>query len=252
MHNDPDSTSYIPRRSPTADDAHPLRTAPSVPGPGPGAASRHDRSALRLATAERVVTEAFADARWGAVDRDTINAAFTAARDCLAEARELNKQAQAELALARRERYQALRERAIEQEARPSHRQKASPGPIVPDAPGAQFCPDPQSATTADELMDALRSFWVWAGRPSYRAMARQCGNRYAASTLHGALHSTRLPSLDVLLAIVLGCGGTPEHRQAFATAWRQFQMSGAAASSVGASSVGAEPFVLRAVPDTA
>lgn len=246
MHNDPTSSSYIPKRSLAADEAH-ANEVHATRTAADGPASWHDRSALRLATAERVVAEAFAEARWGTVDRDTIDAAFMAARDCLAEARELNRQAQAELDLARRERYQARRERAIGLEARSSHRPKTALGPIVPDAPGAQFCPDPQSATTAEELTDALRSFWVWAGRPSYRAMARQCGNRYAASTLHGALRSSKLPSLDVLLAIVLGCGGGPGHRQAFATAWRQLQMPGP-----GTNSANTEPFVLRAVPDTA
>jgi hypothetical protein len=250
MHNDPDSSAYIPKRPVAAEEARSIRTAPAAP------ISRPDRSALRLAAAERVVADAFADARWGAIDRDTIDAAFMAARDCLAEARELNLQAQAELALARRERYQARRERALELEARSYYRPKTSAGPIVPDAPGAQYCPDPQGATTAQDLMDALRSFWVWAGRPSYRAMARQCGNRYAASTLHGALRSSKLPSLDVLLAIVLGCGGALEHRQAFATAWRQLQMSGSGTGSArpgqpSLSSAAAEPFVLRAVPDT-
>lgn len=210
-----------------------------------GTAAPQDRSALRLATAERVITEAFAGSR-RAVDRDAIDAAFIAARDCLAEAKELSRQAHAELALARRERIQAQRERELGRQDRSARRLRAS-GPIVADAPGVRFCPDPQSAATDAELMGALRAFWMWAGRPSYRMMAQQCGNRYAASTLHGALRSDKLPGLDMLLAIVIGCRGAPEHQQAFATAWRQIQMR-----KQGTGRAEAETWILRPVRDSA
>jgi hypothetical protein len=217
--------------------------APRTQRPGP--AAPQDRSALRLATAERVIAEAFADSR--RVDRDTIDAAFVAARDCLAEAKELSRQARTELALARRERFQAQREREIDRKDRLPRRSRASSALIVADAPGARFCPDPQNATTDAELMDALRAFWVWTGRPSYRIMAEQCGNRYAASTLHGALRSDKLPGLDMLLAIVLGCRGATEHQQAFATAWRQLQTRN---QSTGWAET--ETWILRPVRDTA
>lgn len=210
-----------------------------------GTAAPQDRSALRLATAERVITEAFAGSR-RAVDRDAIDAAFAAARDCLAEAKELSRRAHVELAMARRERYQAQRERDIDRQDRSARRSKAC-GPIVADAPGVRFCPDPQSVGTDAELMNALRTFWMWTGRPSYRIMAQQCGNRYAASTLHGALRSDKLPSLDMLLAIVIGCRGTAEHQQAFASAWRQLKMPNLATGRAET-----ETWILRPVRDTA
>jgi len=188
---------------------------------------RQDRSELRLATAERVITQAYEGSTRDPVDLETISSAFAAVREALAEARELSLRAQDELEMARRERLVAQRERAREGEARTRVRPaEALADPIMPDSQDARFCPDPQHASDAAELLDTLRQFRVWAGRPSYRAMARQCGNRYAASTFHGALRSNKLPSLDILLAVVLGCRGTAEHAQAFATAWRRLELS--------------------------
>lgn len=198
---------------------------------GPAALSdpdlRQERSVLRLATAERVISQAYAGSTGNPADMETISIAFAAVRDALAEARELSLRAQDELEMARRERLVAQRDRARESVARTRRRPPEAPAdPIMPDSQDARFCPDPQHANDAAELLDTLRRFRVWAGRPSYRAMARQCGNRYAPSTLHGALHSGKLPGLDILLAVVHGCRGSGEHAQAFATAWRRLEMS--------------------------
>jgi len=76
---------------------------------------------------------------------------------------------------------------------------------------------------------DALRRYWIWAGRPSYRRMARQTGQRFTATTLHAALNGTTLPSLAKVVAIIEGCCGPAEHQQAFAIAWRQFSMRASA-----------------------
>jgi hypothetical protein len=190
------------------------RDAPSDPTP-------QDRSGMRIATAERVVDDAFAGAPWGSADRETFRIAFAAARDCLAEARELNRQAHAELTLARRERMQA--EAAGRQRSWQASEDSAEL--ILADAPGAEFCPDPQDASTPDELMDVLRRYRLWAGCPSYRKMASQCGFTFAASTLHMALNSDKLPSLHVLVAIVRGCRGSGDHQRAFASAWRRLHL---------------------------
>jgi hypothetical protein len=238
MTNGQSSHSWPQERPMVATRPNSARVSPSDSAPTPS------RSVLRLATAERVVADAYANAKWGAVDLDTINVAFAVARDCLAEARELSGRAQAELGLARRERMQAQRERADRSLPRPA---EPRADPIVPDVPGTPHCPDPQDAITPAELMERLRLFWLWAGRPSYRSMARQCGNRYAASTLHTALHSEKLVSLDMLLAVVDGCRGGAEHRQAFASAWRRLQME-----SLRAGRAGVGPRALRPVRDTA
>jgi hypothetical protein len=238
MTNRQSSHSWPQERPITASRPNSARASLSDQVPSP------DRSVLRLATAERVVAEAYASAKWGAVDIETINVALAVARDCLAEARELGARAQAELAFARQERMQAQRERTDRSLPRPA---EPSADPIISDAPGTPHCPDPRDAHTAPELMEQLRLFWLWAGQPSYRSMARQCGNRYAASTLHTALRSEKLISLDMLLAVVDGCRGGAEHRQAFASAWRRLQME---SLRTGRAAVGSR--ALRPVRDTA
>ena len=73
--------------------------------------------------------------------------------------------------------------------------------------------------------MDTLRSFRIWAGKPSFRVMERQCDRRFAASTLCTALQGSKLPSLDMVKAIVTACGGREEHHRAFESAWRHFAL---------------------------
>jgi hypothetical protein len=97
----------------------------------------------------------------------------------------------------------------------------------IPDLPGTDLCPDPGTARTPEEFMDALRGFRAWAGKPSFRAMERQCARRFAASTMCTALRADTLPSLDMVHAIVTGCGGSPRHVHAFATACRRLSLPG-------------------------
>ena len=99
--------------------------------------------------------------------------------------------------------------------------------PTIPDLPGTDLCPDPGTARTPEEFMDALRGFRAWAGQPSFRAMERQCARRFAASTMCTALRADVLPSLDIVHAIVTGCGGSPRHVHAFATACHRLSLPG-------------------------
>ena len=73
--------------------------------------------------------------------------------------------------------------------------------------------------------MDILRMYRIWAGKPSYRVMEHQCARRFAASTIHAALKSNDLPSLEMVQAIITGCRGSDQHRHAFASAWRRLVM---------------------------
>jgi hypothetical protein len=57
--------------------------------------------------------------------------------------------------------------------------------------------------------------------------MERQCAHRFAASTMCTALRADTLPSLDMVHAIVTGCGGSPRHVHAFATACRRLGLPG-------------------------
>jgi DNA-binding SARP family transcriptional activator len=102
------------------------------------------------------------------------------------------------------------------------------PLPPVPDAPGYDLCPDPLQARTSAGFVQALAGFRVWAGKPSLRDMERACAHEVSIATMSTALRSTDLPPLRTVLAIVRGCGGTPEHQERFATAWRMLQASSA------------------------
>src|ERR1017187_2083754 len=98
--------------------------------------------------------------------------------------------------------------------------------PVISDAAGFNLCPDPLSAATAAEFMEALRLFRVWAGEPSFREMARACGNAVGISTMCTVLNGSELPTLRIMLAIVSACGASDEHQRAFATAWRKVRMA--------------------------
>ena len=231
-----------------------------------------DRRAARIAAAEQSLASAYAGMRAAGVDPDSIATAFAVARDCLAEARELSAQARRELALAQYER-DLVRRRASAPPppagvpytatpcpvpapdgsavppADPVSDLLVTPGPAgapgrdlalaaratIPDLPGTDACPDPGTARTPEEFMDALRGFRAWAGKPSFRAMERQCARRFAASTLCTALRADALPSLEMVHAIVTGCGGSPRHVHAFATAWRGLSLPGHAVPGPGA-----------------
>jgi hypothetical protein len=225
-----------------------------------------DRRAARIAAAEQSLASAYAGMRSAGVDPDSIATAFAVARDCLAEARELSAQARRELALAQYERdlsrpapapYPPV---AAPHPAAPSSAAPAQPSstaqpsgtashPVampdsapaagrdwamtisartaIPDLPGTDLCPDPGTARTPEEFMDALRGFRAWAGKPSFRVMEGQCAHRFAASTMCTALRADTLPTLDMVHAIVTGCGGSPRHVHAFATACRRLSLPG-------------------------
>jgi hypothetical protein len=179
-----------------------------------------DRRSERIAAAEQSLAEAYANARAAGIDPDSVNIAFAIARDCLAEAKECSEQARRELAMAQYERDQARRRRL-----HPARYSDTAARPVVPDVPDFDLCPDPGTVQTPTDFMDTLRMYRIWAGKPSYRVMERQCGRRFAASTIYTALQSNELPSLDMVQAIITACGGREEHRLAFASAWRHLIM---------------------------
>jgi hypothetical protein len=175
-----------------------------------------DPQAKRIAAAEHSLAEAYASAKAAGIDAHAVDAAFAVLRDCLTEARVCSDQARRDLAAVRYERYQAR------------HR-RADPDPavraVVPDPPGVSLCPDPATVHTPGQFMEALRMYRVWAGKPSYRVMERQCGRCFAASTICTALQSDNLPSLNMVQAIIVACGGSEKDQSAFATAWRRLTM---------------------------
>jgi hypothetical protein len=111
----------------------------------------------------------------------------------------------------------------------PGRHRSASAGPRgrrgdrqIGDANGFDLKPDPLAATTEAQFIKALWDYKAWSGDPSWRAMAARAGQRVVHSTMYGAMHGSVLPKLEVVKAIISGCGGGEEDLRAFATAWRQ------------------------------
>jgi predicted ATPase len=85
----------------------------------------------------------------------------------------------------------------------------------------ADNAPDPTTASSPAEFMDALRRLKVWAGDPSFEQLSRRCG--VPASTLSDAvnLRRARLPSLEVAKRFVRACGGKPSEIAGWEAKWR-------------------------------
>jgi hypothetical protein len=96
---------------------------------------------------------------------------------------------------------------------------------VISDMPGWDQFPDPVTAQTPADFVQILQRYRAWAGNPSYRVMERLCDRRFAASTIHTALHGENLPSLDMVQAIIKGCRGSDAHMVLFTSAWRRFGM---------------------------
>jgi len=92
----------------------------------------------------------------------------------------------------------------------------------IGDACGYDLKPDPIRATTEAQFIRALWEYKAWSGDPSWRGMAARAGQTVVHSTMYAAMHGTTLPKLDVVKAIINGCGGTEDDLRAFATAWRR------------------------------
>ena len=102
---------------------------------------------------------------------------------------------------------------------------RTAPAPKpLPDTDGFDLRPDPLKARTAAELVDALRSYRVWAGEPPFRQMAARARQKVAHSTLYAAMDSDELPRQDVVAAIIAGCGGSEDEQRRYVTAWRRIK----------------------------
>ena len=160
------------------------------------------RWAKRVAVAGRNLTETYTGAIAAGIEPEELDFAFSRLAETIA-------QAQARQYLARHRRNAG---------------QDDQPHLVIPDAPGSNWGPDPEAIKTPAEFMESLRRYRLWAGNPSFRRMQRQCGERFAASTICTALKGSELPSQDMADAIIIGCGGLQEHREAFASAWRRIR----------------------------
>lgn len=92
----------------------------------------------------------------------------------------------------------------------------------IGDAAGFDLKPDPLQATTPAEFIEALRQYKFWSGDPSWRSMAKRAGQAVVHSTMYAAMNGDTLPKLDVVKAIIIGCGGGEDDLSSFASAWRR------------------------------
>jgi hypothetical protein len=97
---------------------------------------------------------------------------------------------------------------------------------LIHDADGFNLRPDPLGAQAPAELVAMLRTYWTWAGQPSFRQLARRSNGVAAASTFCMMLRSEKLPPFSRMLAFVQACGGSEEDQRRFATAWRCISLS--------------------------
>lgn len=97
----------------------------------------------------------------------------------------------------------------------------------IVDAEGFDLRPNPLAANTAAEYIDALWQYKAWSGDPSWRAMAKRAGQAVVHSTMYAAMNGSTLPKLDVVKAIIVGCGGGEDDLKLFATAWRRIATGG-------------------------
>jgi transcriptional regulator with XRE-family HTH domain len=83
--------------------------------------------------------------------------------------------------------------------------------------------PDPSHASTPAEFLDTLRQFRDWAGTPGYRQMDIRAGGVIGPKAMALALGSpTELPTLQIMRAVIRGCGGNEHDLAAFTAAWRR------------------------------
>jgi hypothetical protein len=126
----------------------------------------------------------------------------------------------------------------------------AAPASRAPEPPadteGLDLQPDPLTAATPAELAGMLRLYRKWAGQPSFRKMAAASGQAASASSLCTALGRDEMPRLDVVTAVIAGCGGDEERQRRWASAWRRIQLGRLDAAPAPG------PPVLRAVPPAA
>ncbi|WP_017617947.1 hypothetical protein [Nocardiopsis gilva] len=94
------------------------------------------------------------------------------------------------------------------------------------DVEGFDLRPDPLQTSTPSEFVEAMRRYRRWAGNPSYRTMATNCGYTCSAAAFHAALKSEGLPKFTQLNAFVIACGGDEAEFQRWATAWRKLDQS--------------------------
>lgn len=101
---------------------------------------------------------------------------------------------------------------------------------LIEDVSGHDLKPDPLRASSPEELETMLREFWLWAGRPSPRDVARASGGAFSHGTISKLLLETsdRPPPLKLayVQGCIRGCLGDEEEIRRWTTAWRMVHLS--------------------------
>jgi hypothetical protein len=92
--------------------------------------------------------------------------------------------------------------------------------------------PNPASAQTAAEYVTVLRQHIAWSGGASLRTIAARAKQSRVHSSIATALRRDKLPTLEVVTAIVVGSGGTEEDLRAFTLAWQRLHLVKAAGNA--------------------
>lgn len=104
---------------------------------------------------------------------------------------------------------------------------EAVPAQAFFDSGPLELRPDPLKAYSVREFLECLARFKVYMGNRSVRAISEYCGGAISPSTVGNVLRGGTLPDrLEVVDAIVVGCGGSDRDRADFQHAWRRLYMS--------------------------
>ena len=122
-------------------------------------------------------------------------------------------------------------------------------GGQISDAFGFDLRPDPLAATTPAQFIQALWQYKIWSGDPSWRKMAACAGQRVVHSTMHAAMNGNTFPKLDVVKAIIIGCGGSEDDLRMFVTAWRRLESARITGPALGPGFLAAPVATLELVP---
>jgi transcriptional regulator with XRE-family HTH domain len=158
------------------------------------------------------------------------------ARAVLAQAEDRYRAYSADAAMLRERLIVLQKEREkLRQERERLARWEAGDEPAPSDVPGSPLKPDPFAASTPAEFTALLQKYRLWAGGPAFSRMAAIAEHKVAATTMHAAMNGKALPKLDIVKAIITGCGGSEDDLQAFVTAWRRIALSSATRPAAGA-----------------
>lgn len=111
--------------------------------------------------------------------------------------------------------------------------------------------PDPSTAQSAAEYVTVLRQYRAWSGDLPWREIAARAKQNRVHSTIYNAMRRDALPTLEVVKAIVIGCGGSDDDLLSFTAAWHRISSVRAASRHEGSALLSAPVTALKLRPGT-